>query len=297
MIEFFKELERKYLLANSIKEIDLVCFRTIYCLLAALQLYFDMTGAKVWYDHSPYYIPVSFFHLLGLHSKPTYSLYWGAQLFCIFSLVGLSIGRWRMFFGLSSLLSFLWVSMVKYSLDAIPSSSYIWHTRNIVVFIIIGLTVVDSAPLGRALKENWEHPRSRALFSYITILLCFSYLSSILTRLTYIPLNWLSGEAIAGFLASFGIARGDKTLLELSLNKPLVIGMTLASTITELFCWIMLGKGWLKYLIVTFALGFHVGNLIIGFANFLPWFSFSYLIFIPYGRIIRLLVNKAKVRV
>ncbi len=295
MIEFFKNLERRFLLAADVYEIDLVCFRTLWCLLAAFELYQDIPVAKLWHDHSPYYIPVSFLGLLGLHAKPDYALYLGGQLLCIASLLGLSTGRWRTFFGLVSLVSFLWVSMVKYSLDAIPSSSYIWHTRNIVVFILIGLLVVESEPLGKALRKKWQLSRSRALFSYVTLLICFSYLSSILTRLTQIPFNWLSGEAIAGFLASVGVARGDPALLDLSLNGPIVLVMTFMSTVVELFCWLMLGRGWPKYLMVALALSFHLGNLILGFANFLPWFSFSYLIFIPYGKIIKLLLGKQRV--
>jgi len=285
MLKFFKNFEQKHLLAQDQTELDLACFRALYSLLLAWRIYSDLTYLREKFEMSAYYIPHSFLAFFEANSKPDYNVFLAIEWVLIISLVILAIGvRARFFAGVACLL-FTWSQLVYYSMHLVPSTKYVFHSRNIIVFILLGLAIIPTAPLKDAMVELRSRSRSRVLYSYVVILLCFAYSSALVTRILTVPYSWFSGEFLGIYLAHYGYVAEVPWAQEIALRPYLPMLMSWITSLFELFSWTLLISGRHRLVIIALGIVFHVINRESGFADFVDWFGFAYLIFIPYSKV------------
>lgn len=281
----YRRIEQRILRPNEETEFDLVAFRFCYCLLLAVRLLLESESYELKFLHAPYYIDHSFLTFFGAVSRPSYTFFQLLQFTCITSLILLAFGiksRWSAFV---AIFTFTYCYLIYYAMHLVPSSKYVFHTLNIIPFILLGLAVFSIAPVKRKMSDYLSIKRSNALYCYVVILICFSYTAALLNRVFTMPAQWLSGEFLNNFFAHYGYVTG-REFSQLMKDTP-YFGILLSwlTAVFELGCWSLLWAGKHRLLVVLTGICFHFMIRWSGFADFVDWFGFSYLIFIPYSKI------------
>lgn len=285
MISFYKSLERKVLDPAGYTEFDLVAFRFFYCSILSYRLFVEISSFSHKYEHAAFYIPHSFLVFFGALGKP--SLDFSLLLFysCIICLVLLAFGFKSRFTAFGAFVTFIWTQLIYFSMHLVPSSKYVFHSRNIIAFILLGFVFISIDPIKRQVTDFIVIRRARTLYAYVVILICFSYSSALFNRLFTMPLDWFSGSFLRNYFVHYGYVTGLDFPLRIALSPWMSAAMTWVTSIFELLCWFLLFSGKHRVVLILVGIIFHHMIKWSGFADFVDWFGFSYLIFIPYSQI------------
>lgn len=295
MLTFYKKFEQKCLLREDASEFDLVCFRFFYCLLLGLRTFQEIPAYRLKFEYSAYYIPHSFLALFDLSQKPPFIIFKMVQYITVVILFLLALGLKPRLMAIAACLLFTWSQLVYFAMHLVPATKYVFHSRNIIPFILLGLAVIPTARIG-SLSKLTERKRSMAFYSYVVCLICFSYSSALFTRFMISPWHWITGEFIANNLAHYGFVSQIEWASRIALEPVVTFLMTLGTTILELFCWCLLIPGRHRLFFILFGISFHVAIDLLNWANFVDWFGYSYLIFIPYTQIYKWIVSYFKLK-
>ncbi len=295
---FWQWFERKCLLRDDATELDLVCFRFFYSLVLAVRIFREIPAYQLKFEYSAYFIPHSFLSLFNLVTKPQFVVFEIVQFATIGVLILLAIGVKPRLMALIACALFTWSQLVYFAMHLVPATKYVFHSRNIIPFILLGLAIIPTARVKSLgdLASFATIKRSTALYSYIVTLICFSYTSALLTRFMISPLHWLTGEFIANNLAHYGFVSQIEWASKLALKPLATFFMSLGTSVLELFCWCLLIPGKHRLAFLIFGITFHVTIDLLNWANFVDWFGFSYLIFIPYTQIYKWTVSNFRMK-
>lgn len=285
MISYYKSFEHKILESDNYTEFDLVSFRFFYCLVLAHRLFVETFSFSNKFEHAAYYIPHSLLFFFGAHEKPDFSFFLLLHYGCIICLILLACGVKSRFTALGAFVTFTWSQLIYYSMHLVPSSKYVWHSRNVIVFILLGFAVISIAPLKRHIWDYLFVKRSRALYVYIVILICFSYSAALFNRAFAMPVDWFSGDFLRNYFFHYGYVTGLELPSRIAQSSWMSFVLSWGTSIFELVCWTLLFSGKHRIIVIFIGIAFHYMIKWSGFADFVDWFGFSYLIFIPYSQI------------
>lgn len=207
--------------------LDLNLFRVIYCslLVTIERLVHDAQLRE--FSTFPYFHPIPLFEAFGIERiSPSAFLVCKMLLFAFLLLATLGIfTRWALAL---STVGFFFVHGQLLSLTKMPASDYVFHSQNLVVFVLLILTF-DSNIHRKSFISNIflkaEKLKSVRISGHSLKLVILSlgivYFGSSFRRIVHSGLEWMDGETLQSYLIHAYFSEGIDIALSLS-QYPLV---------------------------------------------------------------------------
>lgn len=255
-------------------------FRALYC-GALLFFMWDDYELIPFFSQGRLYHPVPTFSLLGLpvFSEPVLYLIYGGLV------AGLVLGG----IGIGSRIPFLVVTLSYFYLQGLemgftkpPFTQYVYHSRNLGVFVLLILTLAPAYAHQNVLKALRE-PLSKRCSGWpaqlIKVTLAIAYFGAAYIRLTT-STKWLNGYTLQAYLLERYLLNSNDLALELAHSIPLDIVLSWFAVLLESFFFLAVLIPRTGLLLVPAGVGFHFGNWLIMDIQFFPYFVTAYLSFV-----------------
>jgi hypothetical protein len=238
---------------------------------------------------SPNFNPIPLFALFNIGRFDFVTFHWVhfalivALVFCVLGLAT----RWSLL--VSALLFFL-IHGQLLSLTKSPDSPYVYHSENIVVFVLL-ILAFDSNINKFALFTTWRHFRDRAKnrlisshsLNLVIIAMGFVYFGASYVRLVTNGLTWMDGFTLKSFFMMSHFSDGVELAYTLAKHHYMCMALSVGVIAFELsFLPVFF---WKRTYLLLFAgsLIFHLSILMIMNINFFPYYGFAFVayLFLP----------------
>jgi hypothetical protein len=264
---------------------DLQLFRFVYCLLL-LQIHFDRKNHSIsMMTHNLNFNPIPLFESFGIGRFDVESFEW-LYLSLIFALILSAIGvATRVSLFISAVLFFL-VHGQLLSLTKSADSDYVYHSKNIVVFVLIILGFDSNINKSSFITKLWREIRSTKdrlisghSLNLIVITFGLIYFGASYVRLLTSGLQWMDGYTLQAYLMTVYLSDNVVLAYQIAQHYYLCVALSLLLMVFEfgfIFAF-FLARPYLILLIGSFALHYSIFK-VMGI-NFFKFHGFALIVY------------------